>query len=227
MRDRRLQGVEAIVERKQRVLTEGDDNRFLFNREHRGRRRLRSHSRVSGSRSALPLGDRLRVDPVVTSQRPYALLTMLYRSTHRLCRAGAPVKYLAHNSSRSMVTEFVPLYFGTKHLQDFTTMASESAKAKSLIMKWFDGSGQPAEMRGKLSTGVDRFLTEITGRATWSETITVLLGDNSAPSFRASQELACDTLPGRLGSKHGSFPVKASAGVRPSKTNTCTTFCRG
>jgi hypothetical protein len=64
-------------------------------------------------------------------------------------------------------------------------MASETAKAKSLIMKWFDGSGQPAEMRGKLSTGVDRFLTEITARATWSETITVLLGDNSAPSFRA------------------------------------------
>ena len=57
MRDRRLQGVEAIVERKQRVLTEGDDNRFLFNREHRGRRRLRSRRRVSGSRSALPLGD--------------------------------------------------------------------------------------------------------------------------------------------------------------------------
>ena len=35
MRDRRLQGVEAIVERKQRVLAEGDNDRFLFNREHR------------------------------------------------------------------------------------------------------------------------------------------------------------------------------------------------
>jgi hypothetical protein len=48
--------------------------------------------------------------------RKKELLTMLYRSTHRLCRAGAPVKYLTHNPSRSTVSESVPSYSGTKHL---------------------------------------------------------------------------------------------------------------
>jgi hypothetical protein len=41
-------------------------------------------------------------------------LTMLYRSTHRLCRAGAPVKYLTHNPSRSTASESAPSYCGTK-----------------------------------------------------------------------------------------------------------------
>jgi hypothetical protein len=36
-------------------------------------------------------------------------LTILYRSTHRLRRAGAPMEYLAHNSSLSIEAESVPL----------------------------------------------------------------------------------------------------------------------
>ena len=39
---------------------------------------------------------------------------MLYRSTDRLCRAGAPVKYLAHKPSLLMTLESVPSYSGTK-----------------------------------------------------------------------------------------------------------------
>ena len=35
MRDRRLQGIEAIVERQQRMLAEGDDDRLLLGRQHR------------------------------------------------------------------------------------------------------------------------------------------------------------------------------------------------
>jgi hypothetical protein len=30
MRDRRLQGIEAIIERQERVLAKGDDGRFLL-----------------------------------------------------------------------------------------------------------------------------------------------------------------------------------------------------
>ena len=37
------------------------------------------------------LGDGLLVDAVALRQRPYARLTMLYRSTDRLSRAGADV----------------------------------------------------------------------------------------------------------------------------------------
>ena len=38
-----------------------------------------------------PLRHRLRVDPIAARQHHQALLTMLYRSTHRLCRRGATV----------------------------------------------------------------------------------------------------------------------------------------
>ncbi len=38
-----------------------------------------------------PLGYRLGVDAAPTSQHSQALLTMLYRSTDRRCRGGAPV----------------------------------------------------------------------------------------------------------------------------------------
>ncbi len=38
-----------------------------------------------------PLGDGLLVDPIALGERPQALLTMLYRSTDRLRRGGAPV----------------------------------------------------------------------------------------------------------------------------------------
>jgi hypothetical protein len=40
----------------------------------------------------------------------YALLTILYRSTDPLCRAGALVKNLAHVPSLSMAFDSVPLY---------------------------------------------------------------------------------------------------------------------
>src|ERR1700737_1041540 len=39
----------------------------------------------------LPLGDRLWGDPILLRQIVQALLTMLYCSTHALCRAGASV----------------------------------------------------------------------------------------------------------------------------------------
>ena len=37
MRDRRLQGIKTIIERQERVPTEGDNRRLLFNRQHGGR----------------------------------------------------------------------------------------------------------------------------------------------------------------------------------------------
>ncbi len=35
MRNRRLQRIEAIVQRQQRVLAEGADDRLIFQRQHR------------------------------------------------------------------------------------------------------------------------------------------------------------------------------------------------
>ena len=65
-------------------------------------------------------------------------------------------------------------------------MTKQTARAKSLILKWFDDSGQPAAMRGKLSSGIDRFLDEIVRRNSWSECMTILLDNRSAPRFQAS-----------------------------------------
>jgi hypothetical protein len=53
---------------------------------------------------------------MAAGKRPYALLTMLYRSTDRLCRTGAPVKNLPHVPSWSMAPDSVPSYSGTEHL---------------------------------------------------------------------------------------------------------------
>ena len=65
-------------------------------------------------RSALPLGDRLLVDPVALGERPQALLTMLYRSTDRLCRRGAPMKNLAHSASFDSDDKIAPSKPGTQ-----------------------------------------------------------------------------------------------------------------
>ena len=64
----------------------------------------------------LPLGDRLGVDAVALGQHPQALLTMLYRSTDRLCRGGAPVKNLSHSASFHCWLNNAPSNAGTKQL---------------------------------------------------------------------------------------------------------------
>jgi hypothetical protein len=43
-------------------------------------------------------------------------LTMLYRSTDRLCRCGAPVQYLSHNASFHSLEKYAPPNAGTKQL---------------------------------------------------------------------------------------------------------------
>lgn len=91
MRDAGLEGIQAIIQRQQRVLTESDDGGFFFLRQNRRIHLLRPHRSIVGESAFLPLGDSLRVDPVLSGQRVQALLTMLYCSTHSLCRAGASV----------------------------------------------------------------------------------------------------------------------------------------
>ena len=49
-------------------------------------------------------------------QSPQALLTMLYRSTDRLCRRGAPIKNLSHSASFESLDKNAPAKSGTKHI---------------------------------------------------------------------------------------------------------------
>lgn len=54
--------------------------------------------------------------PLAPGQRPQALLTMLYRSTDRLCRRGAPMQNLAHSASFDWEHKDAPSKPGIKHL---------------------------------------------------------------------------------------------------------------
>lgn len=89
--DCRLQGKEAVIQRQQRMLAEGDYDRLLFYAQYRRMGILRPRRQILDCRALLPLNDGLLVDPVTLGQNPQALLTMLHRSTDCLCRAGAAV----------------------------------------------------------------------------------------------------------------------------------------
>src|SRR5664279_2824864 len=116
MRNRRLKGVEAIVEREQRVPAEGDDDRLLLGRKYSRLGFFRPCPQIGDRRSLLPFRDRLLIDPVSLGERPQALLTILYRSTDRLCRRGAAVKNLAHSASLHSTEKSAPSKSGIKHL---------------------------------------------------------------------------------------------------------------
>jgi hypothetical protein len=49
-------------------------------------------------------------------------LTMLYRSTDRLSRCGAPVEYLAHSASFQLTVNNAPSKPGIKHLNAETAL---------------------------------------------------------------------------------------------------------
>jgi len=91
VRDRCLQGVEAVIEREEGVFAKGDDDRLILDAEHGRMSISRPRRQIFDRRALLPLGNRLLVDAVALGEGPQALLTMLYRSTDCLCRAGAPV----------------------------------------------------------------------------------------------------------------------------------------
>src|SRR3954452_3393342 len=115
MRDGGLEGVEAIIERQERVPPKGNNDGLLFAREYRRARLLRAGALVLDRGALLPLGHRLRVDPVPPGQAPQARLTLLDRSTHCRSRAGAPMKNLAHSASFHPNEKSAPPKPGTKH----------------------------------------------------------------------------------------------------------------
>src|SRR5579871_2396991 len=116
VRDRRLQSVQAIIQRQQRVTAKGDDDSLLLDRQNGRPRLLRTGLAVIEGSALPPLRNRLRVDPVALGESSQALLTILYCSTDCRCRAGAPVEYLAHSASFHCRPNNAPSNPGTKHL---------------------------------------------------------------------------------------------------------------
>lgn len=64
MRDRRLQGIKAIIQRQQGVASKGDDHRLAGPAQNRGTRPLWRSLAVFDTRPFAPLCDRLGVDAV-------------------------------------------------------------------------------------------------------------------------------------------------------------------
>src|SRR3954470_24234233 len=98
------------------MAAEGYDDRFILDRQHRRLRVFRPGGQIGDGGSLLPLGHGLLVDAVTLGELPQALLTMLYRSTDRLRRRGAPVKNLSHSASFDSCDNGAPSKPGIKHL---------------------------------------------------------------------------------------------------------------
>src|SRR4051795_12398178 len=120
MRDCRLECVQAVIERQKRMPAEANDDRLFLDRQHRRSRFLWSRPSVHDRAARLPLAHRLLIDAVMSGKRSQALFTMLYRSTDRLSRRGAPVKNLAHSASFDSCNKNAPSKCGTKHLTGCT-----------------------------------------------------------------------------------------------------------
>src|SRR6185503_489147 len=82
-----------------------------------------------------PFADRLLVDPVALGQRSQALLTMLYRSTDRRCRRGAPMKNLAHSASFDSELKGAPSKLGIKHLGSIRAFPRSGRPAWRLLRR--------------------------------------------------------------------------------------------
>src|SRR5215212_4914741 len=116
MREGGLEGIEAIIERQERVPPKGNDERLFLEREHRRLGLLGSGGPVGNRATLRPLGDGFWIDAVAPGQHPQALLTMLDRATHCRRRAGAPMENLAHSASFHSNEKSAPSKPGTKQL---------------------------------------------------------------------------------------------------------------
>ena len=94
----------------------GHDGGLLLQRQNGGVRMPGTGWQIGHRVPFPPLGHRLRIDPMPTRQGPQALLTMLYRSTDRLRRCGAPVQNLSHSASFHLMDMNAPSNAGTKQL---------------------------------------------------------------------------------------------------------------
>src|SRR5271166_474393 len=114
------------------MVSEGDDDRFFLDRQHRRLRILRPGRQIGNRAPLLPLCDGLLVDPIAFGEPPQALLTMLYRSTDRRCRRGAAVKNLSHSASFHSVEKTAPSKPGIKHLAKAKQCEERARKMRDL-----------------------------------------------------------------------------------------------
>ena len=117
MRNGRLSWIQAIIKGQEGMPSEGHDDRLFFNGKNCRSWLSGSCPHISHRVEFALLGHRLWIDAVALRKSPQALLTMLYRSTDRLSRGGAPMKNLAHGASFHGGEKIAPLNTGIKHLE--------------------------------------------------------------------------------------------------------------
>src|SRR5215207_5513213 len=145
-----LQRVEAVVERQKRVAPECNHDGLFLDRQHRRSGFSRASWQI-GMRGALPpLRDRLLVDAIALGERSQARLTMLYRSTDRRSRCGAPMVNLAHSASRRSCEKSAPSNPGIKQLAGLSLWNSPER-----------GSYRPARIRAHRCEGAGEAGTEL------------------------------------------------------------------
>src|SRR5215207_5376753 len=88
--DGRLERIEAVVERQKCVAPECDHDGLLLDRQHCRSGFSRASWQIGVGGALPPLRDGLLVDAIALGERSQARLTMLYRSTDRRSRCGAP-----------------------------------------------------------------------------------------------------------------------------------------
>src|SRR5258707_13743265 len=119
---------------------------------------------------------------------------MLYRSTDRLCRCGAPVQYLSHSASFHSLEKYAPSNAGTKHLVSrdnfvlFTPMLHEIAASD------LDISTVANPIR-KMIRRTEFIVADVENTATDNKSVKVMHGFD-----RRSHSLAYDHLVLALGS---------------------------
>ncbi len=116
VRDRRLQAVEAIVQRQQGVPPERDHHRLLHLAQNGRAGLLRSGLQILDCRPLAPLGHCLRIDAKLAAQHRERSLRSLYCCSDGVRGRGAPVTNLSHRASFHSVERIAPSNCGIKHL---------------------------------------------------------------------------------------------------------------
>src|SRR5688500_16687205 len=138
-----LERVEAVVQRQKRVAPEGDNDSFLLDRQHRRSGLSRASWQIGVGGALPPLRDRLLVDAIALGERSQARLAMLYRSTDRRRRCGAPMVNLAHSASRHSCEKSAPSNPGIKHPS--VQVSSPTAFNVSLVLHVTAGGNVESE----------------------------------------------------------------------------------
>ncbi len=133
VRHRRLQGIEAVVERQQRMAAECRNFRLLGFRQHSGPRFYRPGLHVLDRRPLSPLRNRLGVDAQLPAQLRERSLRSLYCCSDGVRGRGAPVTNLSHSASLHSCERIAPSNRGIKQLHQIKVVDLERQEVAEAV----------------------------------------------------------------------------------------------